>query len=860
MSLGSVIGGIGGAVVGFIIGGWTGAVIGAAIGAGIGFAVDPYYPDSSSPGQPQTGELIATSSEGVTVADLVGTSKLTGNIWGPWREHVEEVTEKQDTGGKGGGGSSKEVVTGYECFATWAMGLCLAPADALYTVYKNDDIVWDGEIYRPVDGQPTTIVLEDMGSMTIYWGTDEQEAPPGLDNRVQGGADYNIPHRHLCWVFFDDCSIGDYNRIPTMKFILGKYPTYDFSPHHMIGNYDYNPAHLLYHIYTTLGDFETNLFDEASWARAAEIFHQEGLGLSCLFDRATEVKQWRDQILTHSDSVINPGTDGKYYLIPLRKDTDRWDLPLIDESYMTDMMEVRRGSWFNTINDQKVIFPERIYRDFPDETNCPNPTLTKESSSGTVLVERRLRNVNGVSLFIQPLGLSSADVVGGKAYVDDTFQTIAAYLPGTEFDTIQINTVDAAFQNDKNIVIETNIAYSGIDDEKSTAIWRVTGSYGPFDLYLRSDTNASWLYVKTVGEGVFSWIDYYDACEDYEASAVNVCKARSCAYDGGPACVSVDNYCSCGSASMVVADTTLNCGDSTTITVTKPNDNCNYDVTVNFGYLEKLTSTPTQETWRLTIFTPPGWDGQGDCCVPDNTLVQLWCCGEQKDSQSIIVGVDCDVSSIGYTSLDMLEGTTQNLTLVLPETGAEYRWELVNEESGKVGTLTPLGSTPEDGVQFEAPDYVDFAGCNQASQIILFCCEGICDQITIGYHKADAPDNVAAYVIKQPNNCQNQKYCVTPGDCWYWTRCDALFEYYNCKGINYCDHQSFISYGDAYNLCDECDFYNWDQEFSDFTCKKFASGYNPPYSNMIRGFEPWVPYDLRTNNMKQLGCCPGALG
>lgn len=158
MSFGNIFSGIGYAIVGFAIGGWAGAAYGFAIGFGMSLLMDALAPDMPSPGQPQTAELaFPTATEGLNIPDVLGTSKMSGNIFQYFGNRVVEITEEQE-GGKGGGGS-QEVTTGYEYYLSWAMGICLGPVDYLYTIFAGDDVVWSGNLARPDSGGLETITL-----------------------------------------------------------------------------------------------------------------------------------------------------------------------------------------------------------------------------------------------------------------------------------------------------------------------------------------------------------------------------------------------------------------------------------------------------------------------------------------------------------------------------------------------------------------------------------------------------------------------------------------------------------------------------------------------------------------------------
>lgn len=261
--------GVVGGVIGFFVGGPVGAMVGFGIGYGLGTIIDPMTPDIPSPGEPM-GELeIMTNLEGIPMPEVLGTTKMTGNLLYYGNNRRTEVTEEMESEGSSGGGGSEDVVTGYRYFLSWAIGFCLGPIDNLYTVWADDKIVWAGNLPRSeVVGGEATIVLgnvdrgemppdaEDeygvfntaytseytgndaadqgfMGLMTFYFGTDDQLENDQLgDLMIEEGAieslDYHIPYRRQCYAYLHNCYIGDYNRCPTIKVVIRKAPECSF--------------------------------------------------------------------------------------------------------------------------------------------------------------------------------------------------------------------------------------------------------------------------------------------------------------------------------------------------------------------------------------------------------------------------------------------------------------------------------------------------------------------------------------------------------------------------------------------------------------------------------------------------------
>jgi hypothetical protein len=467
MSTGGLLGGIGGGILGFVIGGGpVGALYGFGIGYGVGSYFDPITGEAA--GQIEISELnITTAKEGVPIAEGLGTFKLTGNLIGYWRNRAVEVTQEVQSGGKGGG-SSERVVSGHKYYLTWAVGLCMGPADMLYTIYEGDECVWEGELSRPVSGGEETITIPGIGSMTFYFGTDDQVANTTVGALLGTSKDLSIEeenpetenlrlilmwlivtmampwfgavllqtikeqlglistdeaaekvqnylpnpaYRHLCYAVFNDCFIGEYNRLPTFRFVIRKSPAYDFNDKQEVEVYDYNAAHAIWHILTEMVGLDESWLNEDSFISAANALYYENRGVTMLMDSQQEALTYLESLLAHIDGILRYGIDGKFHLKLLRADAIVEDLLVVDETMMLDDMTLSRKTWIDTINDLKVQYSLRYFGD-----ECAGEEVQGDgqggSGSGSPPVLTYLGCADETYLF--PAVLGSYEITGGR--------------------------------------------------------------------------------------------------------------------------------------------------------------------------------------------------------------------------------------------------------------------------------------------------------------------------------------------------------------------------------------------------------------------------------------------------------------
>lgn len=365
MSVGGAIGAFVGGVIGFVFGGPMGGLYGASIGFSIGMYLDPVTPDIPPPGAPlPAGAEIMLSTIGDPLPDLVGTAKITGHLLCYGKERtVSVMCETAVEGGKGGPPEPDPYVCGYEYYMSWAVGLLAGPIDTLYTIYKGEDVVWEGELDIPVSGGQETIALEGMGSAIFYFGTADQVVNSDVGDII-GDASLNSPYRHFCWCFFDDCNIGNYNRCPTMKFVLRKSPVIAFSPHNVLQTYDYNPMHAIWYVFHNLAGLPETWLHSGDFAAAASTLAGEFRGVCCFFNSQQNTLNYLESINSHIDGIIRYGSDGKFHPKLIRDDYVIGDLPLISEDVMLDDPTLDRKSWIDTANELKVQYTE-IIRGFP---------------------------------------------------------------------------------------------------------------------------------------------------------------------------------------------------------------------------------------------------------------------------------------------------------------------------------------------------------------------------------------------------------------------------------------------------------------------------------------------------------------
>lgn len=563
MSIGSIIGGIVGGIIGFFVGGPLGAVYGAAIGFGIGTIVDPITPDIPPPGKPQVGKLtITTADEGIAIADVLGTTKMVGNIlW--YGNNRSRYVEQEQPEGKGGFFSSMvdtldptgENAPGYHYYLTFAIGLSIGPVDTLYTVYKSDECVWEGELHIPESGGEETITLVDHGTMTFYFGTTDQVAPAAMTSLLEDPT-LSPNYRRLCYAFFNDKYLGQYNRCPVYKFVFKKSPVLSFNSDNEMETYFYNPAHAIYYILSEMIGLDEQYLNIFTFNESATKLFLEDRGVNITLDRQAPALRYLETILSHIDGVLRWGIDGRLHLKLMRSDERIEDMLVMTEDLMLDDLSFQRKSWLDTQNEVKVQYPLLVVGDCELclVNDVDAPILALISQNGSV---GSFEITDGCPPFYLYYRLSSSSFgpwVYSRTITGRKFNGLASHA-GCGFEDIdrEMKVVDYYIRDSNSLDIKitsiTPLIWDGnktVNNTDGSVVISWTGGGPPFRLqtsnplltfdtqfysqFLETGLQSATLYFTNQLCGL-EGISIRDACDQGVNGRINV--LANLAYDGG---------------------------------------------------------------------------------------------------------------------------------------------------------------------------------------------------------------------------------------------------------------------------------------------------------------------------------------
>lgn len=157
-------------------------------------------------------QIVGSSSYGASIRRVWGAGRVPGNlVWSSTPvEHVK--TEKQSSGGKGGGVEQKTTTYWYTC--SFAYLFSRGPVFGISKLWAAGAPYFD----LSHDASSSAIAKSNalLESMTIYTGTEDQPCDPTIASVL--GLDNTPAYRGSVLVVFRDIDLGEFsNRIPTME-------------------------------------------------------------------------------------------------------------------------------------------------------------------------------------------------------------------------------------------------------------------------------------------------------------------------------------------------------------------------------------------------------------------------------------------------------------------------------------------------------------------------------------------------------------------------------------------------------------------------------------------------------------------
>jgi hypothetical protein len=292
------------------------------------------------------------------------------------------------------GGGKQSYTVGYWYGLGAHLVLCHGPVDAVTEIRVGERVAWSGQV---------------TGSTTIAIDSPNLFGGEGREGGVQGAVDVLMGEPGQGRNLYLQGLLG--GAIPAFRGVFSlvlkrvwvaamnpylkpwsvrarRIPYAQNSPHAEIDG-DANPAHIIRECLTNgdwgMGYPESDL-DEASFTNAAATLHQEGFGLSLLWNREETIESFVQAILRHIDGVlyVHPRS-GLFTLRLARADDALADQPGFDPSNILRLEEFSRPSWGEATNQVTVIYRDR---ETDKDTSVTVQDLAGVQMTGSVVATR----------------------------------------------------------------------------------------------------------------------------------------------------------------------------------------------------------------------------------------------------------------------------------------------------------------------------------------------------------------------------------------------------------------------------------------------------------------------------------------
>lgn len=269
----------------------------------------------------------STNESTIPVPWFTGLARM-GTKWLGQAFNTRTVPITEDT-------KKQDIEIGREYYIGCAGLVCLGPVDVLNKILFDNQVVWEGQLWR--SGDVSSVAIDGYGVMRFYWGTETQTIDATLAT-LKNATDPNPTEIHgayrgQCYFVFDELFLGD-NRTsaPQIEFILGRYPSPDWIADEVNVFGDINAsaaiADLVENPFYGLGLLDK--IDTTSAITAGQRLTSECFGISPVVDRQEKADKTLTSIIETIGGFWQPTNDGKLG-IKLRRSESTAGIPALSE-------------------------------------------------------------------------------------------------------------------------------------------------------------------------------------------------------------------------------------------------------------------------------------------------------------------------------------------------------------------------------------------------------------------------------------------------------------------------------------------------------------------------------------------------
>lgn len=256
------------------------------------------------------------------------------------------------------------------------MGLCHGPVDEISEITIDDKVAFSGSITANGSvtiNKPSLFGGEEkeggvVGTLYVEMGEPTQAKNSYLVSKL---GSFIPAFRGICALVFNGkiCANTTYIKpwTTTLKRIKKDWQndTVWYEAKAEIG-INMNPAHIIYQCLTDAEwgmSHPTSGIDDTNFRLAADKLHTEGFGLSLMWNQQSTIQQFIQIICDHINGAlkVDPIT-GKFQLKLIRADYDPDDLPVFNQTNISQLQSFQRAGWGETVNEITLIYTNETTR------------------------------------------------------------------------------------------------------------------------------------------------------------------------------------------------------------------------------------------------------------------------------------------------------------------------------------------------------------------------------------------------------------------------------------------------------------------------------------------------------------------
>lgn len=266
----------------------------------------------------------------------------------------------------------KWVTVGYRYGITVHMGVCYGPVDRVEKILASDREAYTSAISTTQTvniNQPSLFGGDEKegglsGTMHVQMGADNQTPSPLITAQLGG----NIPaFRGILGFVYRGIMSANNPYLKPFSFVVrrivqGWQGGTWYAQKAVINNRDMNPAHIVYECLTNTDwgmGYPVAAIDDASFRAAADTLNSEGFGLSLMWNQQNSIEAFLGIIFNHIAGAlsVDPKT-GKYQISLTRRDYNANNLPIFDESNISEVVSYQRAGWGELVNEVTVKYTD----------------------------------------------------------------------------------------------------------------------------------------------------------------------------------------------------------------------------------------------------------------------------------------------------------------------------------------------------------------------------------------------------------------------------------------------------------------------------------------------------------------------